>query len=172
MTHAEGLAHATQNDASREHRDSTARTVRVLLVDDEQLVRRMTARILGDFKLVQASSGPQALELLGTADFDVVVSDIVMPGMHGPQFFEAACQRWPALANRFVFVTGNVFRGRAEVDAAVRRLGLAESPPLIDKLRCVNDLVPVVRRVARPPAARSGVHCISVPDELRQSSSG
>ncbi|GAA0296725.1 response regulator [Sphingomonas oligophenolica] len=57
----------------------------VLLVDDEELVRRGTAEMLTDLGhgVVQAASGAQALRLLRTARYDVMVSDYLMPGMTG-----------------------------------------------------------------------------------------
>jgi CheY-like chemotaxis protein len=57
----------------------------VLLVDDEELVRRGTAEMLADLGhgVVQAASGAQALRLLRTASYDVMISDYLMPGMTG-----------------------------------------------------------------------------------------
>ncbi len=61
------------------------RIIRLLLVDDEQrfvetLAKRLTAR---GFYVETASSGQQALDLLGTRPFDVVLLDVRMPGMDG-----------------------------------------------------------------------------------------
>ena len=57
----------------------------VLLVDDEELVRRGTAEMLADLGhgVVQAASGAQALRLLRMARYDVMISDYLMPGMTG-----------------------------------------------------------------------------------------
>jgi PAS domain S-box-containing protein len=60
-------------------------SLRILLVDDEELVRAGTADMLADMghAVVQAASGAQALGLLGGGGFDLLVSDYLMPGMTG-----------------------------------------------------------------------------------------
>ena len=59
----------------------------VLLVDDDALVRRLEAAILdgGGFDIRQASGGAEALQLFteAPADFDVLVTDVLMPGISG-----------------------------------------------------------------------------------------
>jgi len=56
----------------------------VLVVDDEDFNRRLIHRILSQFcKITEADSGLTALDCLQEQDFDLVVLDIMMPGMHG-----------------------------------------------------------------------------------------
>lgn len=82
-------------------------SVTVLVVDDDDHVRRATARLVRElgFGVVEADDGTRALELLasGTA-IDVVVTDVRMPGMTGPQLSAMIEQRHPGLP--VVFVTG------------------------------------------------------------------
>src|ERR1019366_832480 len=68
---------------------------RVLLVDDEDSVRRASARVLGaeGFEVVQAEDGRAALAHLDRGDFDVVVSDVMMPHMSGLELLRAIRQR-------------------------------------------------------------------------------
>jgi EAL domain-containing protein (putative c-di-GMP-specific phosphodiesterase class I) len=68
---------------------------RVLLVDDEDSVRRASARVLGaeGFEVVQAEDGRAALAHLERGDFDVVVSDVMMPHMSGLELLRAIRQR-------------------------------------------------------------------------------
>ena len=57
---------------------------RILLVEDEGLVRMMTAEALRDegFEVVEAASGDEAAKLLGGAPaFDVLLTDVRMPGL-------------------------------------------------------------------------------------------
>ena len=58
---------------------------RVLLVDDEELVRMSTADMLADmgFEVIEATSAEAALALLPTCPIDLVVTDHLMPGMSG-----------------------------------------------------------------------------------------
>lgn len=57
----------------------------VLAVDDQPPNLRLLDAILSPrgYRVITASSGGQALELLPSADFDLVLLDIVMPGMDG-----------------------------------------------------------------------------------------
>jgi CheY-like chemotaxis protein len=73
----------------------------VLVADDEEIVRRMTARILHDagFRVLEARDGAEAVTLLATLGSNVllVVSDIRMPGMTGEELAEKMAVQWPAI---------------------------------------------------------------------------
>jgi CheY-like chemotaxis protein len=73
----------------------------VLVVDDEELVCRLTARILADagFYVLEAHTGAEALALLSSLNGSVqlVVSDIAMPQMTGTELADVAAARWPAV---------------------------------------------------------------------------
>lgn len=56
---------------------------RVLVVDDEEAVRRSYHRVLGVYDLVEASDGIVARDILTTTEIDVVVCDIGMPRLNG-----------------------------------------------------------------------------------------
>ncbi|NJL97359.1 MAG: response regulator transcription factor [Synechococcaceae cyanobacterium SM2_3_2] len=64
------------------------RPSRILLVDDEPGLREAVQAYLEDsgFEVVAAVNGQQAFQLLSTAQPDLVISDIMMPGMDGYQF--------------------------------------------------------------------------------------
>ncbi len=59
----------------------------VLVVDDEETVRSIACRYLQDagFSTQRAASGPEALGLVEDQSFDLVVLDLMLPGMHGLQ---------------------------------------------------------------------------------------
>ena len=61
------------------------RKIRVLVVDDDTLLRRLLADQLGraEFDAVPAANGKAALEFLRSTDFDVVLLDIMMPDLSG-----------------------------------------------------------------------------------------
>nr|WP_314483307.1 ATP-binding protein [uncultured Pseudomonas sp.] len=64
----------------------------VLLVDDEELVRASTSYMLAElgYRVVEAASGEQALELMHTAQpFDLLVTDHLMPGISGTDLARA-----------------------------------------------------------------------------------
>jgi CheY-like chemotaxis protein/two-component sensor histidine kinase len=72
---------------------------RVLLVDDEELVRMSTAAMLGDlgYEVVEASSGEEALELLRKLQPDLLLTDHLMPGMNGVELAKAAQEHIPSI---------------------------------------------------------------------------
>ena len=57
----------------------------VLIVDDEEHIRKIMAIMLGKrgYQCRTAASGPEALEIFAREDFDVVLTDLNMPGMYG-----------------------------------------------------------------------------------------
>jgi DNA-binding NtrC family response regulator len=78
----------------------------LLFVDDEESLRRPTAERLAEkgFDVVEAGSGEQALELLDQFAFDILVTDLRLPGMDGTQVIDAARQRYPAIVA--IVITG------------------------------------------------------------------
>lgn len=68
---------------------------RVLVVDDDESVRRVSVRMLTaeGFDVVGARDGHEALGHLEAGKFDVVVSDIMMPKMSGMDLLRAIRQR-------------------------------------------------------------------------------
>ena len=62
-------------------------SIRVLIVDDEQLARDRLARMVGEFPnyevVGEAGNGIEAVQLAGTQDPEIVLMDIRMPGMDG-----------------------------------------------------------------------------------------
>lgn len=76
---------------------------RILLVDDEPMVRHIYRTILPweehGFEIRDvASGGSEALEKLKTGTFDILVTDIRMPGIDGLSLIERACELYPSLA--------------------------------------------------------------------------
>jgi signal transduction histidine kinase len=80
---------------------------RVLLVaDDAVLTQTVRDAVSADHDLVVSSSAAKAIELLSTADFDAVLCDLQMRGLHGMDAFERLRTSRPRLAERIVFLTG------------------------------------------------------------------
>ena len=82
----------------------------VLVVDDEVWILQLTEELLTQdgYTVVTASNGEKALELIAGQKFDVVVSDWKMPGLSGPRLYEQLRAIEPDLAERIVFMTGDV----------------------------------------------------------------
>ena len=69
----------------------------LLIVDDEGALREAIAERLGDhgFDVEQAASGEQALDRLADFAFDILITDLRLPGIDGRQVVEAALERYP-----------------------------------------------------------------------------
>jgi HD-like signal output (HDOD) protein/CheY-like chemotaxis protein len=96
--------------------------MRILFVDDEPRVLESLERYLfdsaQDWVIATATSGTQALDLLASDAFDVVVTDMRMPGMDGAQLLAYVHERWPS-------VTRIVLSGQTEQQSAMRALSSA-----------------------------------------------
>ncbi len=88
-------------------RDLTG-TGRVLLVEDEDIVRQFAVRALKrqGYEVLEAGSGVEALEVMRQQDgkVDIVVSDVVMPEMDGPTLLKELRKKNPDL--KIIFVSG------------------------------------------------------------------
>ncbi|MDP2647063.1 MAG: diguanylate cyclase [Desulfobacterales bacterium] len=71
---------------------------KILLVDDEETVREVLAKLLAHYGYVAstAASAEEALEIMKTSQFDVVICDIVLPGMDGILFTEFLVRNYDA----------------------------------------------------------------------------
>ncbi|WP_285559902.1 response regulator [Actinoplanes regularis] len=83
-----------------------ARGERALVVEDEPAVRDLVVRILErhGYHVVAADNGPFALEVLQEHPVDIVISDVIMPEMSGPELIRRLHQQNPRLP--VVFMSG------------------------------------------------------------------
>ena len=79
----------------------------ILVLDDEPAQRKVLSVILEDtgYEVSATGSPAEALQMLETVNFDLVLSDLVMPGMDGVQFLESARSLRPGQV--VVMVTGH-----------------------------------------------------------------
>ena len=111
---AEGSA--DQLDDRDDELPSQPRKANILLVDDEDLVRLATAEMLRDMghSVTEASSGTAALDQLSVGrEFDLLITDYLMPGIRGSELVQEARERHPSL--RALLLTGyaNLAKGEA-----------------------------------------------------------
>ncbi len=81
----------------------------ILVVDDEEPVVMLMTEVLGldGHRVTPAFNGAEALALLQEQDYDLIISDVRMPAVGGPTFFEILQTTRPDLLPRVVFVTGD-----------------------------------------------------------------
>ena len=89
----------------------------VLVVEDNDLERQITTEILREegFAVEEAAGGKRALELLTLGSFDVVLTDLVMPGMSGEELLAIIRPKYPA--TQVVMVTAH-----GTIDSAVKAM--------------------------------------------------
>jgi CheY-like chemotaxis protein len=90
---------------------------RVLVIDDEEIIGRGIEKTLKrDHDVVVVPRASAAVALLEEdQEFDLILCDVVMPDLSGPQFYEIVARRWPRLVQRLVCMTGGAFTcGTAE----------------------------------------------------------
>jgi CheY-like chemotaxis protein len=81
---------------------------RILVVDDDAMLRRAMNRMLGFRHSVRlAANAREALDALtADANFDIVLCDVMMPDISGIELFERIGRQWPELTPRVAFLTG------------------------------------------------------------------
>jgi nitrogen-specific signal transduction histidine kinase len=110
-------------------RHSPGGTELILLVEDEKRLQLVLARALRErgYTVVQADSAEQALAELEKARFDLVLSDVVLPGMAGTELVPIVRERWPRMA--ILLMSG--YPGTAAMPAGIMSL---PKPFTIDRL--------------------------------------
>jgi signal transduction histidine kinase/ActR/RegA family two-component response regulator len=107
----------------------------VLVVEDEQSVRSLVMEVLQDqgYRGMSAMDGAAALEILKSgAHVDLLITDVGLPGLDGPQLVEAALARRPDL--KVLFMTAYARDAPVGVTAEGRPISLLLKPFTVDGL--------------------------------------
>jgi len=90
-----------------------ARVYRVLVVDDDPMIRSLLVAVLkrAGYETEIAKDGITALDRTNQSHFDLIVSDLRMPGMWGTELYQRLKESKPELANRMVFATSEKLTG-------------------------------------------------------------
>ena len=116
---------------------------KILVVDDEPGVAALLAEALtGDEHQVEtAENGAVALQKIAVRPYDLVICDSGMPVLNGPELYREVARQDPALAERFIFVVGDILNPRTQafLDGV--------SAPQIIKPFTVDAVKHAVRRV-------------------------
>jgi len=83
---------------------------RILSVEDEPSIRQVCQRALTSqgYQVDFAQNGVAAESMLMKADYDLILVDIKTPVMDGKQLYRYIEKRYPQLAGRVIFTTGDV----------------------------------------------------------------
>lgn len=124
---------------------------KVLLVDDEAGIRRSVGRYLrrAGYQVTDVPSAQAALNALDTAQYDVIVSDLRMPGLSGEELFVRLERDHPTMARRIVFTSGDMLR--EETQSFLARSGC----PALEKPYELDELVRTLGALLAGPARRA-----------------
>lgn len=119
---------------------------RIMMVEDEpdiQNVAKLALELVGGFEVTICSSGAEALETVDGAGPELILLDVMMPGMDGPATLKALRERPSARAIPVVFMTAKV---QPDEVAEYKTLGAADVIPkpfdpmtLADQVREIWD---------------------------------
>jgi CheY-like chemotaxis protein len=137
---------------------------KILVVDDEQVIRDSTRRILtaGGFRVLTANDAESALQILKTDPQDIAICDLMLPGMSGFEFLAAAQQHDPSLV--VIITTGysTIDNGvdslkKGAFDFLPKPFSFEELASQVDRASRFAKL-PIKLRVQPPPAEFTGCH--------------
>ncbi|WP_200809766.1 response regulator [Demequina sp. NBRC 110054] len=121
---------------------------RILVVDDDEMIRALVSAVLDaeGADVIEASSGPEALDILSVEVPDLVISDVMMPEMNGFQLITKLRSQTDLQSVPVLFLTSRMDPGDATTGL---RLGANE---YLRKPFTVDDLVAQVSRHLEAPA--------------------
>lgn len=107
------------------------------MVDDEPDVADVIAELLrSDGHNVEVvESGEAALNRVADSDFDLVLSDIRMPGLDGPALYARLAETRPELVGRVAFITGDMLSPNARQFLEAADCPRLEKPVTLSELR-------------------------------------
>jgi len=117
---------------------------RILVVDDEASVRDLLSEALseGGFHVDTASNGREAIDIIVKQAYDVVIVDIKMPVADGREFFSYAQKYDPGVAEKVIFITGDILNTDTRSFVRTVKNRFIEKPFDIDVLlRMINDML-------------------------------
>lgn len=128
----------------------SAEQARILVVDDEEIVHKSCRRIFrkDNYRLEFAYSGEEALEKVRSGTYDIVITDLMMPGMGGMELLRILVEEAPSLGVV-------VFTGYATVDTVREALKLGAFD-YVPKPFTPDELTGVIRNALEARAEKSG----------------
>jgi DNA-binding NtrC family response regulator len=127
------------------HQVSDIHTTRVLLVDDDEQVRRMTRLVLSmeGYDVVEADNGRDAMQLFASSPSDVVITDLYMPGEGGRDLIARLHGRTPRVP--VILISGGL-------DPSAPAAETCGADEVLHKPFEADDLTAAIRRVLESAA--------------------
>jgi CheY-like chemotaxis protein len=118
-------------------------TRRILVVENDPFILELLSDLLPrlGYGVDRAASAAAALQKLGSASFDAVLLDIYLTDMDGRELYQKVSERFPQLAGRIVFMTGDL--GNPKTASFIQTTGNLS----LDKPFTIRQLKEVMERL-------------------------
>jgi len=119
---------------------------RILLIDDDDLVRRALRHVMvkNGHTVIEAANGKEGLDLFKSAQADLVITDIVMPGKEGTEVLIELRKKTPPV--KVIAISGGGRQGTADYLTVAHHLGAAKvlAKPFSGEqlLSAISELLP------------------------------
>ena len=122
---------------------------RVLVIDDDEALRELVIRVVkqAGYQVDAVSDGQAGLERLAERSYDVILSDVRMPGMDGIAFYQEVRRRYPPQADRIILVAAHVQLDQYKEFMTVRA-------PILQKPFTLGEFHAALARMLGPRASR------------------
>jgi len=126
-------------------------TIRILLADDQEAVRRLIGITLGEdeFELVYATDGEEALRVIRETKPDLVLLDLILPGKYDGFEVLQKMREDPTLDSRSVVIISNL--GQESDMERVKQLGAVEY--FVKAKTSIDDLVNRIKTLLNTPSS-------------------
>ena len=125
----------------------------IMMIDDEEDIRtigRLSLRNVGNWEVVMAPSGTEALKLLASVKPDVILLDVMMPGLDGPATL-GQIREIKGLGNvPVIFMTAKVQRQEVERYLGLGAAGVISKP--FDPMTLPREIMKIVDSIPGAPA--------------------
>ena len=128
-----------------------------MLIDDEALIGRVVqAALRREDDVTWFAHGEEAIAALAAGQsYDLILCDLSMPDIGGPDLFRMIQERWPALASLVVFMTGGAFT------PALQSFVATTTQPVLAKPFTKDSLLKLAREYVGRAVASGGAATVS-----------
>jgi signal transduction histidine kinase/ActR/RegA family two-component response regulator len=114
---------------------------KILVIDDEESILELIREALGTrgYHVDTAVDGNAALAFAGKNYYDLVICDWIIPGTSGQKIYEQFRELKPKIAERFIFLTGDILSNKAEQFLATEAKLCIHKPFSVDEFRATIE---------------------------------
>ena len=126
--------------------------IRILIIDDEENILTVLRKALQreGYKTDIVMDARKGLSILSNSEYDLVLCDIEMPKMNGIEFYREIEERLPGMADRILFMTGEILSPSIQEFLQERHVSIIAKP--FDLPTLYQGVHDVLERVTPPPS--------------------